>query len=127
MNFEEGLVVELLAITELNNRVYPLHAKPRIKPPYLIFEIGDRQEDRTHDGYEDYGQQRCTLDLLCKSYAELQTVAPLVEAKVKSIVHKQVGESGPFIQNLEFEEYNPEMYEEQVKLYRKVIEFIVFY
>jgi hypothetical protein len=127
MNFEEGMVVELLTITKLNNRVCPLHATPRIKPPYMIYEIGDRQEDRTHDGYEDYGAQRCTLDLLCKSYTELQTVGALVETKVTSIVHKQVGGSGPFIQNLEFEDYNPEMYEEQVGLYRKVIEFTVFY
>jgi hypothetical protein len=127
MNFEEALVVELKTISELNSKLYPLTTIPKKKAPYLIYETGDRQEIRTHDGYEDYGPQRCTLDILGRTYSEMKSVSALVEAKVKGFVHRKVGVTGPLIQNLEFEEYNPEIFEEQVKLFRKVIEFTVFY
>ncbi len=126
-SFEKALTTELDTITQLGNRVYPIAAPSKSPTPYVAYETSGRHELRALSGSLDAGELTCSLDIVGKSYSDMKATEALVRAKLKTFEGRVIGTGGPLIQSLVFAEYNPEMWEQEVDLYRKVLEFTVFF
>ena len=127
MDFEKALRAELIGISALSNKVYPVNAPEGTSAPYATYESGDLAEIKTHEGFGATGTLECTVDVFGKTYGEMKAVSRATKAKIKTFLGRVIGTDGPFIQNLTFEDLLPEMYEPNVDLYRKSITFTVFY
>lgn len=127
MDFEQALRAELITVPGILNKVYPVNAPEGTQAPYATYESSDLAEIKTHEGFGDTGTLECTVDVFGNTYAEMKTVSRATKEKIKTFLGKAIGTSGPYIQNLTFEDILPEMYEPNVDLYRKSITFTVFY
>ena len=127
MNFEEALKIELESVTGLNARVFPINAPDGFASPYCIYETSGKAEDKTYDGYLDTGRLTCTVDVIADTYTSMKSYGDLVQAKIKTFQSRIIGSTGPYIQDLTFDELNPELFETQIDKYRKSIGFTVYY
>jgi len=131
MTFEEALVLELEAITELNGKVFPLNAQDAegnpVEAPYLIYVSSEGQYDKCLNGFLDMKEVSCELNVLHKTYRNMKLLSRQVVAKLKSFEGRIIGVDGPMIQELVFENDSPELYEEQPELYRKIINFRIYF
>lgn len=131
MTFEEALVLELEAITELNGKVFPLNAQDAegnpVEAPYLIYVSSEGQYDKCLNGFLDMKEVSCELNILHKTYRNMKLLSRQVVAKLKSFEGRIIGVDGPMIQELVFENDSPELYEEQPELYRKIINFRIYF
>ena len=84
MDFEKALRAELITISGLENKVYPVNAPEGTTAPYATYESSDLAEIKTHDGFSKNGTLECTVDILGKTYAEMKTVSRATKAKIKT-------------------------------------------
>lgn len=124
--FEESLRTELSAITGLTNKIYPLTAPPGTAAPYVAYESSGLNEDKVLEGFLESGTTDVTLHIVAVSFASMKSYAALVKTEIKSWLGNQMS-SGPVIRNITFGESSPELYEPEVNLYRKIIDFTVHY
>ena len=124
--FEESLRAELSAITGLTNKIYPLTAPPGTSAPYVAYESSGLMEDKVFEGFLESGTTDVTLHIVASSFASMKSYAALVKTEIKSWLGNQMS-SGPTIRNITFGESSPELYESEVNLYRKIIDFTVHY
>lgn len=131
MTFEGALVTELETITELNGKVFPLNAQDAegnpVEAPYLIYVSSEGQYDKCLNGFLDMKEVSCELNILHKTYRNMKLLSRQVMAKLKSFEGRIIGIDGPMIQELVFENDSPELYEEQPELYRKIINFRIYF
>lgn len=127
MTFEAALRAELITITGLSNKVYPIQAQEGTSAPYVTYETGLMSEEKSHEGFNTSGTLECTLDVLGATYGDMKSYSKAVKAKVKGFLSRTIGTGGPFIQSITFAELAPELYESQVDMYRCSITFTVFY
>lgn len=124
-SFEEALRTELAGITGLTNKVFPLTAPPGTTAPYVVYETSTI-EDKAMEGFLSTVTTSVTLDLVATSYATLKSLTALVKIEIKSWLQSTMSD-GPYIQNITFGESSPELYEPEVNLYRRVMDFTVYY
>lgn len=124
MEFEKALRSQLITITGLSNKVFPVNAPEGTPAPYVTYESMDHAEDKTFTGYLTTGSLDCTIDVLGKTYAEMKSVSKLVKDKIKSFQGRDIG---IVIQNVTFDTTLPEFYEPNVDMYRKTIGFTVYF
>lgn len=127
MTFEAALRAELITVTGLSNKVYPVNAPEGTMAPYVTYETGLMSEEKALDGFQASGTLECSLDVLGATYGDMKTYSKAVKAKVKGFLNRTIGTGGPFIQNITFSELAPELYESEVNMYRCIITFTVFY
>lgn len=125
MNLEQALFAELKTISGVS--VHSMNAPEGTPAPYMTYETSDLNEDKTLNGYLTTGTVDCTVDVLCATFPLMKTTSNLVKAKIKTFQSRVIGTLGPYIQNLTFSESNPEMYEPEVNLYRKSINFKMYF
>ncbi|MEH7093941.1 DUF3168 domain-containing protein [Neobacillus vireti] len=124
MDFEEALRAELSAITELNNKVFPLNATQGTKAPYVVYMSSEGVQYQTLDGYLPNKEVECEINILHGSYGAMKSLTKEVIAKVLSFYSRTIGENGPFIESVSHE--NPvELYENEISAYRSVVTIIV--
>lgn len=131
MDFEDALTTELVSISGLTDKVFPLVAKGKKKTgnptpivvPYLIYKSSEGLEEKSLTGYDlDIKRVDCEINIIHKSYDDMKILTRLVLAKVLSFQSRVIGTGGPYIQNVIYE--NPvELYEEKPDLNRCVINF----
>lgn len=122
MTFEESLANELEVI--LNN-IYPLNAPEGTKAPYVIYTSSEGKNVKCLNGFLNNKEVSCELDLIHNTYSDMKTLAKQVITKVKTFENRVIGTNGPFISELTFDDDSPELYEDQIKKYRKIISFKV--
>lgn len=127
MTFEEALRVELIKITELNNKVFPLNAKEGTEAPYLVYVSSEGQYDKSLGGFHNTKEVSVELNILHSKYSSMKALSKKVMDKLKTFEKRHLGETGPFIQELVFENDGVELYEAQVDLYRKKIDIRVYF
>lgn len=127
MDFEQGLRAELITVSGLTNKVFPVNAPEGTAAPYATYETGDHHADKAHDGHMTSGTLQCNVDVFGATYSSMKTTSRAVVAEIKTFIGTKIGGSGPTIQNLTFDEYLPELYEPNVSLYRKSIGFTVYF
>ena len=112
MAFEESLRVDLMTIPELVNKVFPLVAPEGVKTPYVVYVSSEGLEDRTLQGYQASKVVDCELHITSDSYGAMKDLTKKVLTKVKS--------------NLNLSYDRPvELYNNEVQLYRTVLEITV--
>ncbi|MFS1519682.1 DUF3168 domain-containing protein [Bacillus sp. SCS-151] len=116
MTFEEALQEELSTIM----KVYPLNAKEGTKAPYIIYVSSEGLQDKSLQGYLDSKEVSFELNILHNGYGLLKSKTRLVLQKVLSFQGRAIGNDGPFIENVSYEK-PVELWEDQVKLYRCII------
>jgi hypothetical protein len=131
MNLEDALSIELRSITEFSKEkdettiynIYPLNAPEGVEAPYLVYLSGELMEVKSLDGFISYGNVNIELNILALEYSDMKDLSKKVLTLIKTFLKRKIGDDGPYIQNLTLDPDSPEMWEEQVKLYRKIISF----
>ncbi|WP_127491546.1 tail completion protein gp17 [Paenibacillus glycanilyticus] len=125
MTFEAALVAELSAVPELQGKIFPLSANGA-PAPYMVYVSSEGLPSKGLDGYSNGKDVAATLNIMCATYSELKKITANVLAILHTFEKRQLGESGPFIQELTHQ--GPvEMYEPLPKLNRCVIELRAFF
>lgn len=127
LTLEEALYSELSAIAGISGAVYPVNAPQGCPAPYITYDTDDQALEKSLDGFIGSGNQHCEVDVFHTTYALLKALAALVKAEIASWLGHTIGTTGPYIQNVTFDEYLPEMYESNISLYRKTIGFTVYF
>jgi hypothetical protein len=99
VDFEQALRVELISIPELNNKVFPLFAKEGTQTPYLVYS-GSYEPFKTLDGITNDIKGECDLNLICKTYEELNSLCKKINDKLITFQSRNIGVNGPFIQDI---------------------------
>ncbi|SDM17419.1 DUF3168 domain-containing protein [Bacillus sp. OK048] len=121
MDFEEALRAELGTIAGLTNKVFPLNATEGTKAPYIIYVSSEGVQDKSLLGYLSSKEVDCEINIVQASYGSMKSLTKLVISQIISFIGRNIGENGPFIQNVTY--HKPvELYEQEVNLYRCVID-----
>lgn len=126
MDLEQGLEAELSSLTGLGGKVFPVMAPQGTKAPYLAYSLGSNNRTKTLAGHDGLVQSQYQLDLYHTAYAGLKALKKLVIANLKTYDLRNIGGSGPLIQQVEIIN-DFEIYEDAVKLYKGIIEFNAYY
>lgn len=110
MDFEQSLRAELIEVTNLANKVFPLFAPEGTKPPFVAYQKIRTNYTKTMDGTQTLRDGYYQLDLLALNYAELQTLYADVLAKVLSFEARTIGTNGVYVQSVTVDNV-VEMYE----------------
>lgn len=127
MKFEEALEAELTVIAGLNDKVFPLNATKGTPVPYVVYVSSEGLPDKCFDGHLNSREVGCEINILASSYRNLKSLSKLVMDKLISFQGRIIGTDGPTIDNITFDDDSPELYEDQVKFYRKIINITVSY
>lgn len=125
MDFEQALRAELITLTNLSGKLYPLFAPEGTIPPFVVYQKIRTDYVKTLDGTQTYRDGWYEFDLLATTYADLQLKYVALIDKLKTFVGRNIGTGGPFIQNVTVENV-VELYENQVDWHRMNIE-VKFY
>ena len=127
MTFEAALRTELMTITSLNNKVFPMRAPEGTEAPYLIYLTSPGEYDKSFDGWHKSKSVAAELNILHNSTTKLRALTREVMALVMTFEGKALGGTGPVVDEIVFEGDSVEMYEPQADLYRKVINMRIYY
>lgn len=98
MTFEEALFFELNS--ELNGNVFPIHAVQSTEAPFLTYRKYDVDFEVNLNGPSTKIDGVYEIDILHRSYGELQSVFKLVKTKIISFLGRNIGDNGPLIEYL---------------------------
>lgn len=127
MTIEEALVEELNTIEELRDKIFPLVADEGTSFPYLVFNSEGIKRYKTLGGFLPNGDINLEINIVCDSYSNIKKLSSVVDNKAISFLGRFIGSSGPFIQNLEYEEMQPETYEDRVKGYVRIVNLKLYF
>jgi hypothetical protein len=127
MTFEEALRAELITIEELNNKVFPLKAPEGTEAPYLIYVSSEGRNDKGLDGFYNSKEVQIELNIIHDRYSRMKALSRLVVNKLKNFEKRHIAETGPFIQEVTFENDGVELYEHEVDLYRTVLDLRFYF
>lgn len=121
MDFEQALRAELVTITNLQNKVFPLNAPEGTSTPFLIYQKTNTAIIKTMDGTSYTRNALYEIDLIARTYSDLQTLMVAVKNKLISFQGRTIGTNGSYIQNVTIENI-VELYEPQPLYYRLNLE-----
>ncbi|MGL5150313.1 MAG: hypothetical protein ACRC7N_07065 [Clostridium sp.] len=127
MTIEEALVNELNSITELKDKIYPLVADEGTSYPYVVFVSEGIKRYKTLSGFLPNGDINIEIHIVADSYFKIKELSKKVDDKVITFLGRVVGGNGPFIQNLDYEETQPETYAKEVQGYIRIMNLKLFF
>jgi hypothetical protein len=122
---EEILTAQLKTITGLTSTVWALTAPEKPTAPFLIYKQQSGEEFEILNGFTGCNRSTYELNIMNTTYRTTKTLAALVIAKLKTM--QGATYSGTLIQAVFFDENSPEIWEEEIKLYRKIINVTIIY
>lgn len=126
LDIEQALTTELAAVTGLTAKVFPLDAPQNETTPYVIYEASGREETPRLDGFDDLISTAFTIDVYHSTYANLKTLMKLVRAKLKSLNGATMATTGPYCQQIEFEDES-EAFESMESVYGITMQITIHY
>lgn len=126
MNFEQALRAELVSISGLSAKVFPMQAPEGIAAPFVIYQKTMTEYIKTMDGTTGTRMGRYEIDVLAATYADLQTYLVAIKNKMLSMENSVVGTGGPFVQAVVIQNLI-EIFEDAVKFYRANFEVTFYY
>lgn len=126
MTFEEALRSELITLSNLSNKVFPVFAPEMTSSPYVTYQKTNINFIKTMNGTSETRFSRYELDLIAQTYSELQNLTMTVKNKLISFEGRIIGTNGPFVQSVVIENVI-EGYEQLPKLYRSNIEVLFYF
>lgn len=126
LDMESALKIEIESISGLLNKVSPSSIKQETTAPYLIYEL--TKTDRTQFITGSFGLKEAgyELDVYHTTNSNLKALMKLIDAKIESFNQKNLATSGPYCQQAIIENEFA-TYESEIKLYKGIIEIILFY
>lgn len=122
---EKALIYELNKINELENKIFPLNAPEGQKSPYLVY-ITKHRPFKNLNGITEHRECHFILNILCNSYSQMKYMNKNIEDIISKFPLKNIGKEKLYIEDVTFDELN-EIYEDQLKLYRGIIPFTIYY
>lgn len=117
MDFEQALRAELITLTNLNNKVFPVFAPEQTPTPFVVYQKTDVELLKTMDGTSKTRIGHYDIDIVAGNYTALQDLILLVKNKLIGFQSRVIGASGPYIQSVIID-HVLELYEEAPKLVR---------
>ena len=127
MTFEAALRTELMTITSLNNKVFPMRAPEGTEAPYLIYTTTLGDYDKSLEGWHKSKGVTVELNVIHDRASAVRALGREVQELVMGFEGKRLAGTGPLIDEIVFEGEGVELYEAQVDLYRKVISFKAYF
>lgn len=125
MDFEQALRAELATLPNLVNKVFPQYAPEGTKPPFIVYQKYRTDFVKTLDGTQLRRDGFYEFDILAPTYADLQQRYNSLIALLQSFVGRQIGNNGPFVQNMRIEDA-VETYEQKLDWHHMSVE-VKFY
>lgn len=126
MDFEQAIRSELSTISNLNTKIFPLFAPENTSPPFLIYQKTRLDLIKTMDGTTKLRDARYEVDIISKTYDQLQDLIADVKAKLISFEGRVIGTSGPFVQSMTIENV-VEIFEDMPEFHRVNFEIRTFF
>lgn len=104
MNFEEALRYELMAITGLEEKVFPLTATEGTEPPFVVFGSSNGKKIQTLTGFSATGEVTAEIHLVTEDYEGLKLMQTAVISKLSTFQGRSIGIDGPFIKSFTYDE-----------------------
>ncbi|GJM84317.1 hypothetical protein HMSSN139_68130 [Paenibacillus sp. HMSSN-139] len=126
MDFEEALSAEIESISGLRGKVFPVFI-PGKPAPYAVYLSSPGLRDKTlNNGYLHSKKVGVSLNIVASKYEQLKPLLNAALNKLISFEGRVIGTDGPYIDELTYEQ-PVELWEDEPKLYRGLIEFEVYY
>jgi len=125
MTFEEALREELAKVSGLNNKVFPLTAPEKTPTPYLIYVSSEGRNEKYLEGYGKNIIKEVEINIIESRYSTLKSLAKLVKTQIENLEQTNLT-TNIFIEEINFDNFSPDLYEREVHLYRKVIPITIF-
>ena len=120
MTLDECIYNELKNILPL----YPLDAKPSNTDDYGIYSTVTDDEEKTLSGYIGLITEEKEIDIMSKSYSQVKSIYKQLKDKIKTFQSNNIG---VFVQDITFGEGSFELWEDQIGMYRKILNFSITY
>jgi hypothetical protein len=91
---------------------------------YILYQSDRLSEAKALEGYRGLIDQTFTIDLMCKTMANLNLYYAQIRAMLKAIERTT---QTYFIQTVDFDESCPELWEAEVRMNRKIITVTISY
>ncbi len=127
MTFEAALRAELITISDLQDKVFPMRAPEGTEAPYLIYTTTLGDYDKSFEGWHNSKAVTVELNVIHDRASAVRALGREVQALVMGFEGKRLAGTGPRINEIVFEGEGVELYEAQVDLYRKVISFKTYF
>lgn len=127
MTFEAALRAELMTITSLNNKVFPMRAPEGTEAPYLIYTTTLGDYDKSLEGWHKSKGVTVELNVIHDRASAVRALGREVQVLVMGFEGRQLASTGPLIDEIVFEGEGVELYEAQADVYRKVISFKTYF
>lgn len=123
---ERALAFELSKIPELNDKIYPTNAPEGEKAPYLTYILSSYEQLRTLDAILDDTEKSYMLNILCASYEQMKELTEAVKEKAYGFIGNCIGQAPVYVENVVINNMS-ETYEDELKLYRGILDITIFY
>lgn len=127
MTFEEALRTELITIEELNEKVFPLTAPEGTEAPYLIYVSSRGRHDKSLEGFQKSKSVSVEINVIHDRASKMRALARQVKIVIMDMEKRRIAETGPFIEEMIFENEGTELYEHEVDLYRCVFDLTFYF
>jgi hypothetical protein len=130
MTFEEALRSEVSSVSGLASKVFPLLARSQnqslLAAPYVAYVSTEGLQEKSLEGYDASRRVSCEIHVVQTSYTSMKSLTKLVMAKILTFQSRVIGTGGPYIQNVTYQE-PVELYDDEPKLYRCVIQYEFYF
>jgi hypothetical protein len=100
VTFGEALRYELIQIEKLTNKVFPIVAPEATGKPFLIYQREDVEFKKTLNGTTNKANAVYNLTLITDIYSEKEAIEDEVKDKLLSFIFRNIGDGGPYVQNV---------------------------
>ena len=119
MTFEDALKIQLSTITQINNKVFFVNAPKGQSSPYMVCLSSEGLDLKSLEGFLNLKELSLEINILEKTFTSVKSLSKTVVNKLKSLMHQDIG--GYYIQDVDFESDMPTLYEDEIGLYRTII------
>ena len=123
---EKALVYEIGNIEGLKGEIYPLNAPEGVVKPHIVYARLSTDRAKTLDGEDKESEMRFMLSIMTKTYGEMKSYQTKIVDKLQSFLFEIIGDvpNKFYIQDISIENVT-EKIEENLKLYRGIIDFTI--
>lgn len=108
---EERLKQTIERVDELTNKVFPIQPEKGVPLPFCVYVSTGAIPDDSLGGFMESQSARVEINILHTSYRRMKGLADKVVGALKGIDYATVY----------FDSFQPEVYEAEIKAYRKIV------
>lgn len=125
MEVEKAVRAKINTIAELTNKVFPLSAPEGTTAPYVVYVTTADTETDTLGGWIGSYDATVEINVIHSSYSGMKSMSKTVISALKTLNDSTYG--GVDFQAVHIDSNQPELYEKEIDMYRKIINFTANY